>query len=184
MGYEIAKTAANLGAKVTLISGPTHLSIDHNNIDLLRVTSTREMYEAAHANFKDSDVFIAAAAVADYRPKTVAEQKIKKQDDSLTLELTKTEDILKSLGEIKKDQRLIGFALETNNEVENARIKLKKKNLDFIVLNSLNDDGAGFKKDTNKISIIYPEKKIDFQLKSKTEVAQDIMAEIIELMNE
>ena len=184
MGYEIAKTAANLGAKVTLISGPTHLSIDHNNIDLLRVTSTREMYEAAHANFKDSDVFIAAAAVADYRPKTVAEQKIKKQDDSLTLELTKTEDILKSLGEIKKDQRIIGFALETNNEVENARIKLKKKNLDFIVLNSLNDDGAGFKKDTNKISIIYPEKKIDFQLKSKTEVAQDIMAEIIELMNE
>ena len=184
MGYEIAKTAANLGAKVTLISGPTHLSIDHNNIDLLRVTSTREMYEAAHANFNDSDVFIAAAAVADYRPKTVADQKIKKQDDSLTLELTKTEDILKSLGEIKKDQRLIGFALETNNEVENARIKLKKKNLDFIVLNSLNDDGAGFKKDTNKISIIYPEKKIDFQLKSKTEVAQDILGEIIELMNE
>ena len=183
MGYEIAKSAAALGAEVTLISGPTHLTLEDKNIRLLRVTSTRDMYEASHANFGKADVFIAAAAVADYRPKTVADQKIKKNEDSLTLELTKTEDILKSLGEIKKQQKLIGFALETNNEVENARKKLKKKNLDFIVLNSLNDEGAGFKSDTNKISIIYPEKKIDFHLKSKTEVAQDIIAEIIELLN-
>lgn len=183
MGYEIAKSAAALGAEVTLISGPTHLTLEDKNIELLRVTSTRDMYEASHANFGKADVFIAAAAVADYRPKTVADQKIKKNEDSLTLELTKTEDILKSLGEIKKQQKLIGFALETNNEVENARKKLKKKNLDFIVLNSLNDEGAGFKSDTNKISIIYPEKKIDFHLKSKTEVAQDIIAEIIELLN-
>ncbi len=172
-----------LGAEVTLISGPTHLSIDEKKINLIKVTSTREMYEAAHSNFEEADVFIAAAAVADYKPKTVADQKIKKNDDSLTLELTKTEDILASLGEKKKNQKLIGFALETNNEVENARIKLKRKNLDFIVLNSLNDKGAGFKSDTNKISIIYPDKKKDFDLKSKKEVAQDILTEIINLLN-
>ena len=183
MGYEIAKAAMELGAQVTLISGPTHLSIDEKKINLIKVTSTREMYEAAHSNFEEADVFIAAAAVSDYKPKTVADQKIKKNDDSLTLELTKTEDILASLGEKKKNQKLIGFALETNNEVENARIKLKRKNLDFIVLNSLNDKGAGFKSDTNKISIIYPDKKKDFDLKPKKEVAQDILTEIINLLN-
>ncbi|MGA8853119.1 MAG: bifunctional phosphopantothenoylcysteine decarboxylase/phosphopantothenate--cysteine ligase CoaBC [Christiangramia sp.] len=183
MGYEIATTAMELGAEVTLISGPTHLSIDEKKINLIKVTSTRDMYEAAHSNFEEADVFIAAAAVSDYKPKTIADQKIKKNDDSLTLELTKTEDILASLGEKKKNQKLIGFALETNNEVENARIKLKRKNLDFIVLNSLNDKGAGFKSDTNKISIIYPDKKKDFDLKSKKEVAQDILTEIINLLN-
>ncbi len=183
MGYEIATMAMQLGAEVSLISGPTHLSIDEKKIDLIRVTSTREMYEAAHSKFGDADVFIAAAAVADYKPKMVADQKIKKNDDSLTLELTKTEDILASLGKIKRGQKLIGFALETNNEEENARKKLEKKNLDFIVLNSLNDQGAGFKSDTNKISIIYPDKKKDFQLKSKKEVAADILNEIIELLD-
>lgn len=183
MGYEIAENAAKLGAEVTLISGPTHLNIDEKNINLIRVTSTREMYEAAHSHFENIDVFIAAAAVADYKPKVVADQKIKKKDDSLTLELTKTEDILASLGSKKTNQKLVGFALETNNEVENARKKLKKKNLDFIVLNSLNDKGAGFKSDTNKISIIYPDKKKDFDLKSKKEVAEDILTEIIELLN-
>ena len=183
MGYEIATRAMQLGAEVTLISGPTHLSIDEKRINLIRVTSTREMYEAAHANFEDADVFIAAAAVADYRPKTVADQKIKKNESSLTLELTKTEDILASLGENKKSQKLIGFALETNNEVENARKKLQKKNLDFIVLNSLNDQGAGFKGDTNKVSVIYPGKKKDFELKSKKEVAVDILNEIVDLLN-
>ncbi len=183
MGYEIATMAMQLGAEVSLISGPTHLSIDEKKIDLIRVTSTREMYEAAHSKFGDADVFIAAAAVADYKPKMVADQKIKKNDDSLTLELTKTEDILASLGKIKRGQKLIGFALETNNEEENARKKLEKKNLDFIVLNSLNDQGAGFKSDTNKISIIYPDKKKDFQLKSKKEVAADILNEIVELLD-
>ncbi|MDR5589781.1 bifunctional phosphopantothenoylcysteine decarboxylase/phosphopantothenate--cysteine ligase CoaBC [Christiangramia sp. SM2212] len=183
MGYEIAEAAMKLGAEVTLISGPTHLSIDEKHINLLRVTSTRDMYEAAHANFAETDVFVSAAAVADYKPKFVADKKIKKNDDSLTLELTKTEDILASLGEEKRGQKLIGFALETNNEEENARKKLKKKNLDFIVLNSLNDKGAGFKSDTNKISIIYPDRKKDFDLKSKKEVAGDILNEIIELFN-
>ena len=183
MGYEIALAASHLGAEVVLISGPTHLSVDEKNIKLIRVTSTRDMYEAAHANFADADVFVAAAAVADYKPKTVAEQKIKKNDDSLTLELTKTEDILASLGQQKQNQKLIGFALETNNEVENARKKLKKKNLDFIVLNSLNDKGAGFKEDTNKVSIIYPDRKKDFDLKPKKEVARDILKEIVELLH-
>ena len=183
MGYEIALAASHLGAEVVLISGPTHLSVDEKNIKLIRVTSTRDMYEAAHANFADADVFVAAAAVADYKPKTVAEQKIKKNDDSLTLELTKTEDILASLGQQKQNQKLIGFALETNNEVENARKKLKKKNLDFIVLNSLNDKGAGFKEDTNKVSIIYPDRKKDFDLKPKREVARDILKEIVELLH-
>ena len=183
MGFEIAKAAMQLGAEVILISGPTHLSIDENKIELIRVRSTRDMYEAAHANFVDADVFVAAAAVSDYRPKTVANQKIKKNDDSLTLELTKTEDILASLGKIKKHQKLIGFALETNNEVENARKKLDKKNLDFIVLNSLNDKGAGFQGDTNKISIIYSQEKKDFELKSKKEVAGDILNEIVNLLN-
>ena len=183
MGYEMALAASHLGAEVVLISGPTHLSVDEKNIKLIRVTSTRDMYEAAHANFGNADVFVAAAAVADYKPKTIAEQKIKKNDDSLTLELTKTEDILASLGRQKQNQKLIGFALETNNEVENARKKLKKKNLDFIVLNSLNDKGAGFKEDTNKVSIIYPDRKKDFDLKPKKEVARDILKEIVELLH-
>ena len=183
MGYEIALAASHLGAEVVLISGPTHLSVDEKNIKLIRVTSTRDMYEAAHANFGNADVFVAAAAVADYKPKTVAQQKIKKNDDSLTLELTKTEDILASLGQQKQNQKLIGFALETNNEVENARKKLKKKNLDFIVLNSLNDKGAGSKEDTNKVSIIYPDRKKDFDLKPKKEVARDILKEIVELLH-
>ncbi len=183
MGYEIAEAASKLGAEVTLISGPTHLNIEGGNIKLIRVTSTREMYEAAHSNFENSDVFIAAAAVADYKPKMVADQKIKKNDESLTLELTKTEDILASLGKKRTNQKLVGFALETNNEVENARKKLKKKNLDFIVLNSLNDKGAGFKSDTNKVSFIYPDRKKDFELKSKKEVATDILKEIIQLLN-
>jgi len=183
MGYEIAEAAARLGAEVTLISGPTHLEINETSIKLVKITSAREMYEAAHSNFENIDVFISAAAVADYKPKYVADQKIKKNDESLTLELTKTEDILASLGSKKKNQKLVGFALETNNEVDNARKKLKKKNLDFIVLNSLNDKGAGFKSDTNKISIIYPDRKKDFELKSKKEVAADILKEIIEILD-
>ncbi len=183
MGFEIAKAAAESGAEVILISGPTHLTLDDKRVELIRVTSTREMYEAAISNFDDADVFIAAAAVADYKPKHIAGEKIKKQSDSMMIELTRTEDILASLGSRKTHQKLIGFALETNDEEENARKKLKKKNLDFIVLNSLNDKGAGFKSDTNKISIIYPEKKIEFDLKSKQEVAVDIIKEIVDLLH-
>jgi len=183
MGFAIANQAARLGAEVVLISGPSQLEPEHGNIRLIKVTSTKEMYDAAHAEFGDTDVFIAAAAVADYRPKTVADQKIKKNDPSLSLELVKTEDILASLGAIKKDQKLVGFALETSNEEQNARKKLEKKNLDFIVLNSLQDSGAGFKGDTNKIKIIYPGRMLEFDLKSKVEVARDIITQVINLFH-
>ncbi|AVR43874.1 bifunctional phosphopantothenoylcysteine decarboxylase/phosphopantothenate--cysteine ligase CoaBC [Christiangramia fulva] len=182
MGSELAEVAAGLGAEVTLILGPSHVEVDEKSIRLIRITSTREMYEAATSNFEDCDVFIAAAAVADYKPKNVADQKIKKSGD-ITLELTKTEDILATLGQRKKHQKLIGFALETNEEEANARKKLEKKNLDFIVLNSLRDKGAGFQEDTNKVTIIYPDHQVKFDLKSKKEVALDILKEVIDLLN-
>ncbi len=184
MGFELAKEAARLGAEVILLTGPTHLQIDSSSIQVIRVTSAQEMYEAAHTYFKIQDVVIAAAAVSDYKPKEVVNQKIKKEDAKLSIELVPTQDILASLGKIKKYQKLIGFALETNNEVENAKGKLERKNLDFIVLNSLQDEGAGFKKDTNKISIIYQDEVKNFGLKSKTEVAQDILKEVISLFHE
>jgi phosphopantothenoylcysteine decarboxylase/phosphopantothenate--cysteine ligase len=184
MGYEIAKVADNLGAEVILISGPSNLSVETNHIKLIKVVSANEMYEAAHAHFKNVDIAICAAAVADYRPATVADQKIKKNSGTMTLELVKNKDILSSLGEIKKNQYLVGFALETENEVENAINKLKKKNLDAIVLNSLNDEGAGFGTGTNKITFIDKKLRIKpFQLKSKAEVAHDILNEIIEKLN-
>jgi phosphopantothenoylcysteine decarboxylase/phosphopantothenate--cysteine ligase len=180
MGFEIAIAAANLGATVSLVSGPTHLSVNHSLIELIPVVSAQDMYEATHANFKTSDIVICAAAVADYKPKIVAANKIKKNESTLHLELEKTKDVLASLGDIKQHQFLVGFALETNNEVENAKSKLKRKNLDLIVLNSLNDKGAGFKSETNKISLIFKDENIkEFPLKSKTEVAKDILNEII-----
>ena len=138
------------------------------------------MYNAAHQYFKDVDIAILSAAVADYKPKNVATQKIKKKDSTLDIELTPTKDILASLGEIKENQFLVGFALETNNELENAKGKLKRKNLDAIVLNSLQDKGAGFATDTNKITIIDKDlNEKSFELKSKVEVAKDIINEII-----
>ncbi len=184
MGFELAKEAAKLGAEVILISGPSHLSLKNSNIKLLRVTSAREMYEAAHEFYPTMDVAIAAAAVSDYMPKTVEKEKMKKQEAVLTLELIPTRDILASLGKLKKKQKLIGFALETNNELENAKGKLERKNLDFIVLNSLRDEGAGFKSDTNKIKIITKNEVKAFGLKSKSEVARDILNEVILLLNE
>ncbi|SFB92894.1 phosphopantothenoylcysteine decarboxylase / phosphopantothenate--cysteine ligase [Zunongwangia mangrovi] len=184
MGYEIAKAAADLGAEVTLISGPTHLQIAEDHINLIKVVSTQDMYDAVMANFETADVVIAAAAVADYKPESVADQKIKKADETLTIRLTKTQDILRSLGERKQHQKLIGFALETNNELENAKAKLQKKNLDFVVLNSLQDKGAGFKNDTNKVSFVFQDEVKTFGLKPKSEVAVDILNEIIELLNE
>lgn len=180
MGFELAKTAADLGAKVYLVSGPTNLSIEHYGIELIRVTSAEEMYNAVHNHYQNVDIAISAAAVADYRPKTVAEQKIKKQGDGLQVDLVRTKDILFSMGEQKKHQFLVGFALETENEVENATSKLQRKNLDAIVLNSLQDKGAGFGSTTNKVTFIDKNSNVKaFELKTKAEVASDIWSEII-----
>ncbi len=180
MGFELAKVAANLGAKVTLVSGPSHCSVSDESIRLEKVVSADDMYHAVHENYPDADIVICAAAVADYRPKAVAEQKIKKNDAELSITLVKTKDILLSLGKEKKGQYLVGFALETENEVDNAKAKLKKKNLDAIVLNSLNDTGAGFGTHTNKITFLDTNSAIiPFELKSKAEAAQDIFSEIL-----
>jgi len=180
MGYELAKSAANFGAEVILVSGPSHLSIQHDFITLIKVVSADEMYEAVHNHYETTNIAICAAAVADYKPKIIAEQKIKKSSNDFTIELIKNKDILFSLGEQKKNQYLVGFALETENEVENAKGKLKRKNLDAIVLNSLNDSGAGFGKSTNKITYIDKNSSIKtFDLKSKAAVAVDIFSEII-----
>lgn len=184
MGFEIAKEAANLGAEVILISGPTHETVSHSFIKIIPVVSAEEMYNAAHQYYSQVDIAILSAAVADFKPKEVATQKIKKKEITLTLELEKTKDILASLGAIKKQQFLVGFALETDNEIENAKGKLKAKNLNLIILNSLNDKGAGFKSDTNKVTLIDNKGTInEFQLKSKTEVAKDLMSEIIKQVN-
>ncbi|MEZ4796455.1 MAG: bifunctional phosphopantothenoylcysteine decarboxylase/phosphopantothenate--cysteine ligase CoaBC [Flavobacteriaceae bacterium] len=184
MGFEIAKAAANLGAEVVLISGPTHQKVDNNSIKVIPVMSANDMYNEVHKYYEKSDVAILSAAVADYKPKFVADKKIKKKDATLTLELEKTKDILASLGEIKKKQLLIGFALETNNEIENAIKKLKAKNLDLIVLNSLSDKGAGFGGNTNKVTLIDSDENItNYNLKSKAEVANDILSEILKLIN-
>ncbi len=180
MGFEIANTAAQLGAEVILISGPTHYKALYDSIQTIPITSARDMYDAAHQYFKGVDAAILSAAVADYRPKFPAVSKLKKKSSSLVLELEKTEDVLASLGEIKEKQLLIGFALETENEVANAIKKLKAKNLDLIILNSLNDDGAGFGGYTNKISIIDKDlNQTNYPLKSKSEVADDIINELI-----
>ncbi|PZQ78944.1 MAG: phosphopantothenoylcysteine decarboxylase, partial [Flavobacterium johnsoniae] len=172
---------AGLGAEVILISGPTHLKPKSSGITLVNVTSAQEMYEAAHRYFGDVDVAISAAAVADYRPKFPATQKIKKTEDAFTIELEKTQDILASLGKVKQKQFLIGFALETENEIENAKLKIQKKNLDLIVLNSLQDEGAGFGKPTNKITFIDRNFEIEpMPLKTKEAVAEDILNKVIQ----
>lgn len=180
MGFELAKKAAQLGAKVILITGPTHLSLQHTAITLIRVTSAQDMYQACHTYYQDIDIVIAAAAVADYRPKHPSHKKLKKQASELHLTLEKTPDILRSLGKHKTRQFLVGFALETENELENAKQKLKHKQLDAIILNSLNDKGAGFGTTTNKITFI-PAKgnPKPFPLQPKPQVAADIWEEII-----
>ena len=180
MGFAIANAAANLGAEVFLIAGPSNQQLKHSLVHRVDVVSAEEMYNAAHTYFKDVDIAILSAAVADYRPKNIATQKIKKTTASLEIVLAPTKDILASLGAIKKQQFLVGFALETNNELENAKGKLKRKNLDAIILNSLQDKGAGFATDTNKITIIDKEfNEKSFELKSKVAVAKDIMNEIV-----
>ncbi len=179
MGFELAKCAANLGANVILVAGPTNEKANHSLIKIIDVVSAQDMYDASHAYYKDIDIAIAAAAVADYKPAKTEVQKIKKKDAEMSLEMIKTKDILASMGDLKKKQFLVGFALETTNEIENATDKLERKNLDLIVLNSLQDKGAGFKSATNKITIIDASKeRIEFALKSKEEVASDIFNEI------
>lgn len=175
MGFSIAEEAANRGAKVILISGPSSLKTNHPNIEIHRVTSAREMYDQVFNFFENADIAVASAAVADYAPKEIAREKIKKNGDELTIELIKNPDILKTMGERKNKQFLVGFALETQNEEENAKGKLKKKNLDMIVLNSLRDEGAGFKNDTNRIKIFTNAEEKEFPLKPKNEVAKDIL---------
>lgn len=180
MGFEIAKAAANLGAEVVLISGPSHQKVNHSFIKRVDVVSAQEMYDVAHQYYKTTDIAILSAAVADYKPKKIASQKIKKKDASLEIALEPTKDILSSLGAKKEHQLLVGFALETENEIVNAKGKLQRKNLDIIVLNSLQDKGAGFATSTNKITVIDKEmNEIPFELKSKSEVAIDIMNQIL-----
>jgi phosphopantothenoylcysteine decarboxylase/phosphopantothenate--cysteine ligase len=184
MGYAIAEQLSALGANVTLISGPSALKLVDKNIIRIDVTSAKEMLEASVSNFPGSDISILSAAVADYRPKEVSTLKIKKDSPAFELELVKTSDILTTLGQKKKaGQILVGFALETDNEVANAIKKLEKKNLDFIVLNSLSDEGGAFKNDNNKITIIDRDHhKENFDLKPKNEVAVDICKKILDLL--
>ncbi|MGB0838531.1 MAG: bifunctional phosphopantothenoylcysteine decarboxylase/phosphopantothenate--cysteine ligase CoaBC [Chitinophagales bacterium] len=187
MGVELADAAQKMGAKVTLILGPSHLRPQSPHIEVVQVKTAQEMFEATVPRFKQNcTIAILAAAVSDYTPKEVSRNKIKKKgEQGLTLQLTKTKDILAHLGSLKQNhQLLVGFALETNNEVENAKKKLLKKNLDFIVLNSLKDKGAGFKHNTNKISILDKHNNIKkFELKSKAAVAIDILNKALAMMS-
>ena len=176
MGYALAETCAAQGAEVTVVSGPVSLTAKHPNIHIIHVESAVEMYAATTGAFPKADVGILCAAVADFTPATTATEKIKREGDTLHLDLVATRDIAAALGQAKRtDQKLIGFALETTNEKEHAKAKLAKKHLDFIVLNSLNDKGAGFAHDTNKVTIIAKNEERVFELKTKSEVAQDII---------
>lgn len=179
MGYAIANEAASQGAKVTLISGPVDELAIHPGVRLVQIKTADEMHTACLRHFEDCNILVMAAAVADYKPKHIVESKIKKEKEITSLELEKTVDILKSLGKKKTSQILIGFALETDNELSNAKEKIKKKNLDAIVLNSLADKGAGFQHSTNKITFI-PAKgeQTAYPLKDKSEVAMDILTQI------
>lgn len=181
MGYAISEKLANEGANVILISGPTQLSISHPRIKVIKVESAQEMFDASIENFSKCEGAILSAAVSDFTPITKFDNKLKRKGDNLVIELKPTKDIAKHLGELKADnQFIVGFALETDDELENAKGKLERKNFDFIVLNSLNDKGAGFNHDTNKITIVDKHMNITkFDLKSKVEVAGDI----VEILN-
>ena len=183
MGFSLAKTAASLGAEVTLITGPTSLNIIDDNISIINVVTADEMFLETKKHFKSSDISILSAAVSDFKPKIRSDNKIKKKDNNLlSIDLVENIDILKFLGQKKsKNQILVGFALETDNEIKNALVKIKNKNLDAIVLNSLNDQGAGFGYDTNKITFINKSGLVKkFELKSKIDVSKDIFNELIE----
>ncbi|RLL45268.1 bifunctional phosphopantothenoylcysteine decarboxylase/phosphopantothenate--cysteine ligase CoaBC [Oceanobacillus piezotolerans] len=180
MGFAIAEAAADLGATVNLVTGPTNQTITHPNINRIDVESAEEMYEAIHRYYENSDIVIKAAAVADYRPKQVHEQKMKKQEGDLLLELERTKDILKSLGEKKTHQFLVGFAAETSDPIEYGLGKLRKKNLDAIVVNNVTAEGAGFGNDTNIVTYINKdEKQIPVELSSKKEVANKLFQFIV-----
>lgn len=183
MGFAIAEEFANQGAEVTLVCGPNSLKTIHKNISRIDIESAEELNKASVKAFKSADISVLSAAVADYKPAKKADQKIKKAEGTKAIDLIPTKDTLAELGKLKKSkQLLVGFALETENEIPNAKAKIKKKNLDLIILNSLNDKGAGFKGDTNKITIIDKYNKITkFELKSKDEVAKDIVKMIIKL---
>jgi len=184
MGVALANTAAGLGAEVTLVLGPSAINKMHPNIKKVDVVCAEDMFKATIAKFNTSDIAILAAAVADYKPAQQVNQKIKKKDSNLQIELVPTKDILATLGKNKKHQFLVGFALETNDELKNAKAKLKRKNLDLIVLNSLKDKGAGFKGNTNKITVIDANTNVKkFPLKDKALVAKDIFNEIISKLN-
>lgn len=184
MGYAIAEEMAEKGAEVTIVSGPTQQIAQHPNITIKNIVSAEEMYKEARHIYDSSDIVVLAAAVADYKPEVIATEKIKKQSESMEIKLTKTVDIAASLGNEKLNQFIVGFALETENELANARKKIKKKHFDLIVLNSLKDEGAGFGFDTNKITIINAKDEIKyFDLKPKKEVARDIVNEIVNKIN-
>lgn len=185
MGFALAEECARRGAEVTLIAGPVQLDTHHSRIRRVDVETAHEMYEAACRDFVQADAGILCAAVADFRPESVADQKIKREkEDEYVLHLRSTEDIAATLGQLKQPaQKLVGFALETNDEQQNAEGKLERKNLDFIVLNSLKDSGAGFRHNTNKISIIDRQGRVDYPLKSKQEVAQDIVTHLVAVLS-
>lgn len=184
MGIALAEECAGRGADVELVLGPTSLTPRHKNIHLTRVESARQMFDAAVRLYPTCQVGILSAAVADFTPLHVEDKKMKRKGDELLLHLQPTQDIAQALGQMKtQEQKLIGFALETNDEVEHAKEKLQKKNFDFIVLNSLNDKEAGFLYDTNKVTVIAPDKVINYPLKSKKEVAQDIINELCPLVH-
>ena len=184
MGYALAEECAARGAEVTLVSGPVNLNVNHPNINRIDVESAEQMYNACMSHYPTSDAGILCAAVADFTPECVADKKIKREKDDLTLNLKPTHDIAAALGKIKTDsQRLVGFALETNDETAHAQDKLKRKNFDFIVLNSLNDKGAGFRCDTNKITIIDSSKAEEYPLKTKKEVAADIINKLDSILH-
>ena len=185
MGFALAEVFLKKGAKVKLISGPTNLTLSHDNLDLIHVVSAHDMFNEVKNYWKEQDFGVFSAAVADYRPKEVSLDKIKKKSNELSLELIKNPDILQWAGQMKTDtQFLVGFALETSNELENASLKLENKNLDCVVLNSLQDKGAGFASDTNKVTILDKRNnKTEFSLKSKYEIAEEIVLHIQEMIS-
>ena len=184
MGYALAEVCADMGAEVHLVSGPVQMQTKHLNISRQDVESAQEMYDAAVETYPNCDAAILCAAVADFTPEKVADEKVKREGDEFLLKLKPTKDIAAALGCLKKEgQRLVGFALETNNEEEHAREKLARKNLDFIVLNSLNDKGAGFSYETNKVTFISSDEIKTFPLKNKKEVAQDIVNKLCEFFD-
>lgn len=186
MGIEIARAFADQGANVSLVLGPTNISPNRKNIAVIPVTSAKDMYDSVMALFDKSDIAVLSAAVADFKPATIADQKIKKDpnNDTITLELIKTDDILKSIGSKKLNQIIVGFALETQNGIENAKKKLHTKNVDLIVLNEMNTSGVGFKTQTNKVTIIDRNDNVtEYELKPKKEVALDILNAIYKFKN-